>query len=92
MAEEIEFENRHFRNFKGLVTLTLGDLESRTIVYVSSISIRITNDQISRFNFIVNGRTDGRTDARTDGRTAPRHNPPSGPSGRRGITRLIAEA
>ena len=67
MVEEIEFENRHFRNFKSLVTLilTFGDLESHTIVYVSSTSIRITNDQMSSFNFIVNGRTDGRTDRRT---------------------------
>ena len=67
MEEEIEFENRHFRNFKGNVTLTLsfGVLESHTIVYVSSTSIRITNDQISHFNFIVNGRTDGLKDIDT---------------------------
>ena len=67
MAEEIVFENRHFRNFKGLVTLTLtfGDLESHTLVYGSSTSIRITNDQISRFNFIVNGRTDRSKDIDT---------------------------
>jgi len=47
------------------LTLTFGDLESHTIVYVSSTSIRITNDQISCFNFIVDGRTDGSKDIDT---------------------------
>ena len=38
MAEEIDFENRHFWNFKSHVTLTLtsDDLESRMVVNVSS--------------------------------------------------------
>jgi len=38
MAEEIEFENRHFCNFKSHVTLILtsDDLESHMIVNVSS--------------------------------------------------------
>jgi len=40
MAEEIEFENRHFCNFKYHVTLTLtsDDLESDIFVNVSSTS------------------------------------------------------
>ena len=38
MAEETDFENRHFWNFKSHVTLTLtsDDLESHIIVNVSS--------------------------------------------------------
>jgi len=45
MAEEIDFENRHFRNFKSHVTLTLtvDDLESHIIVNVSLI---LTNSTI----------------------------------------------
>ena len=41
MAEEIDFENGHFRNFQGLVTLTLtlDDLESHISRFVSSTSI-----------------------------------------------------
>jgi len=40
MAEEVEFENRHFCNFKSHVTLTLtsDDLESHIVVNVSSTS------------------------------------------------------
>jgi len=40
MAEEIEFENRHFWKLKSLVTLTLtsDDLESHIIVNISSTS------------------------------------------------------
>jgi len=45
MAEEIDFENRHFLNFKSHVTLTLtsDDLENDIIVNVSST---LTNNTI----------------------------------------------
>ena len=39
MAEEIDFENGHFRNFQGLVTLTLtlDDLETYIFVDLSYV-------------------------------------------------------
>ena len=45
MAEEIDFENHHFLNFKSHVTLTLtsDDLESHIVVNVSST---LTNSTI----------------------------------------------
>ena len=48
MAKEIDFENGHFRNFGGSVTLTLtlGDLENHVVRFVSSTSIHITIDHI----------------------------------------------
>ena len=35
MVEEIDFENGHFRNFQGLVTFTLNDLESHISRFVN---------------------------------------------------------
>jgi len=67
MAEEIEFENRHFETFKSLVTLTLpsDDLESHIIVNVSSTLTNTTIWFVAALCFIVDGRTDVRTDGRT---------------------------
>ena len=65
MAEEIGFENRHFRNFKGHVTLTLtlGANFFQCYTVYSSTSTYIPN-------FIQIGTTFcGRTDEQTDGRT-----------------------
>jgi len=64
MAEEIDFENRNFWNFKSHVTLTLtsDDLESHIIVNVSST---LTNSNIwfvAALSLIVDVRMDVRTD------------------------------
>jgi len=55
MAEEIEFENRHFQNFKSQVTLTLtsDDLESHIIVNVSLILTNSTIWFVAALCFIV---------------------------------------
>ena len=60
MAEEIHSEMDHFRNFRGLVTLTLtlDDLESHIVRFVSSTSIHITIDHMAPLSLIVDGRTD----------------------------------
>jgi len=69
MAEEIDFENRHFWNFKSHMTLTLtsDDLKS----YRRECLINL-----NKFHYLVCGcivfdcgRTYGQTDVRTDGRT-----------------------
>jgi len=64
MAEEIEYENRHFCNFKSHVSLTLtsDDLESHIIVNVSST---LTNN--IWFVVAVCLIVDVRTYVRTDG-------------------------
>ena len=64
MAEEIEFANRHFWNFKTHVTLTLtlDDLESHIIVNVSSTLTNTTVWFVAALCFIVDERTYGRTD------------------------------
>ena len=64
MAEEIDFENGHFRNFQGLVTLTLtlDDLESHISRFVSSTSIHTYIVYMGALSLIVDVRTDGRTD------------------------------
>ena len=75
MAEEIDFENGHFRNFDKSVTLTLtsDDLESGTTRFVSSPPIHTYIVCMGPLSFIVDGRTDVRTYVRTyvrtDGRT-----------------------
>ena len=58
MAEKTEFQKGDFREFKSAVTLnlTLDDLESYIVRFVSSISIRIAIDHIASLNVIVNGR------------------------------------
>ena len=67
MAEEIEFENHHFWNFKSHVTLTLtsDDLESHIVVNVSSTLTNTTIWFVAALSLIVDVRTDGRTDERT---------------------------
>jgi len=69
MAEQIDFENRHFRNFKSLVTLTLtsDDLESHIFVNVSSTLTNSTNWFVAGLSLIVDVRTD--VYVRTEGRT-----------------------
>jgi len=63
MAEEIEFENRNFRNFKSHMTLTLtsDDLESHIIV---NLALTLTNNIIwfvAALCFIVDVWTNGWT-------------------------------
>ena len=74
MAEEIDFENGHFRNFQGLVTLTLtlDDLETYIIRFVSLSPIHTYIVYMGALSLIVDGRTYGRTDGRTYGRTSDR--------------------
>ena len=71
MAEGIDFENRHFWNFKSHVTLTLtsDDLESDIIVNDSSTLTNTTIWSVAASSLIVDVRTYVRTDGRTDGRT-----------------------
>ena len=71
MAEEIDFENCHFRNFKSHVTLTLtsDDLESCMVVNVSSTLTNTTIWFVAAMCFIVDVRTYVWMDVRTDGRT-----------------------
>jgi len=63
MTEEIDFDNRHFLNFKSHVTLTLtlDDLESHIIVNVSSTLTNSTIWFVAALCLIVDVRTDGRT-------------------------------
>jgi len=67
MAEEIDFENRYFWNFKSHVTLTVtsDDLESPIVVNVSSTLTITTICFVAALSLIVNVRTDVRTDGRT---------------------------
>ena len=65
MAEEIDFENGHFRNFDPSVTLTLDDLESHIGRFVSSTSIHTYIVYMGPLSLIVDGRTYGRTDGQT---------------------------
>jgi len=69
MAEEIDFENRHFWNFKSHVTLTLtsDDLESHIIVNVSSTLTNSTIWFVAAMCLIVDVRTDRHTDGCTYG-------------------------
>ena len=59
MAEEIEFKNCHFLNFKTHVTLTLtsDDLESHIVVNVSSTLTNTTICFVAALCFIVDVRT-----------------------------------
>jgi len=68
MAEEIDFENHHFWNFKSHVTLTmtLDDLESHIVVNVSSTLTNSTIWFVAALRLIVDVRTDVRTYGRTD--------------------------
>jgi len=65
MAEEIEFENHHFWNFKSHMTLNLtsDDLESHIVVNVSPTLTNTTIWFVAALCFIVDVRTytDGRT-------------------------------
>ena len=64
MAEEIDFENRHFWNFKSHMTLTLtsDDLESHIVVNVSSTLTNTTIWFVAALSLIVDVRTYGRMD------------------------------
>ena len=68
MAEEIDFENRHFWNFKSHVTLTLtsDDLESHIIVNDSSTLTNTTIWFVAALCLIVDVRTYVRRYGRTD--------------------------
>ena len=68
MGEEIEFENRHFLNFKSHVTLNLtsDDLGSHIFVNVSSTLTNITIWFVAALCLIVDVRMDGRAYGRTD--------------------------
>ena len=63
MADKVEFENRHFWNFKSHVTLTptLDDLESHIVVNVSLTLTKTTIWFVAALCFILDVRTDGRT-------------------------------
>ena len=69
MAEEIDFENGHFRNFDPSVTLTLtsDDLETYISRFVSLSPIHTYIVYMGPLSLIVDGRTDVRTDGRTSG-------------------------
>jgi len=60
MVEEIDFENRHFWNFKSHVTLTLtsDDLESDIVVNDSSTLTNTTIWFVAALSLIVDVRTD----------------------------------
>jgi len=64
MVEEIDFENRHFWNFKSHVTLTLtlDELESHIVVNVSSILTNTTIWFVTALSLIKDVRMDRRTD------------------------------
>jgi len=70
MVEEIDFENRHFWNFKSHMTLTLisDDLESHIVVNVSLTLTNTTIWFVAALSLIVDVRMDGRTYVRIDGR------------------------
>jgi len=59
MAEEIDFENRHFWNFKSHVTLTLtlDDLESHIVVNELSTLTNTTIWFVAALSLIVDVRT-----------------------------------
>jgi len=63
MVQEIEFENRHFWNFKSHMTLTLtsDDLESHVVMNVLSTLTNIIIWFVAALWFIVDVRTDRRT-------------------------------
>ena len=63
MAEEINFENRHFKKFKSHVTLTLtsDDLESHIVVNVSSTLTNTTIWFVAALSLIMDIRTYGRS-------------------------------
>ena len=69
MAEEIDFENGHFRNFDPSVTLTLNsdDLETYIFVDLSYVLYPYIYSLYGSIEFDC-----GRTDVRTDGRTSDR--------------------
>jgi len=72
MADEIDFENRHFWNFKSHVTLTLtsDDLESDIVVNDLSTLTNTTIWFVAALSLIVDVRTYVRTtDGHSDGRT-----------------------
>ena len=60
MAEEIDFENGHFRNFDPSVTLTLDDLETYIIRFVSLSPIHTYIVYMGALSLIVDGRTSDR--------------------------------
>ena len=66
MVEEIDFENRHFWNFKSrvtlILTLTSDDLESHIVVNVSSTLTNSTILFVAALCFIVDVRTYVQTD------------------------------
>jgi len=71
MVEETDFQNRHFRNFKSHMTLSLtsDDLESHIVV---NVSLTLTNTIIwfmAALCFIVDVQTYIRMYGRTYGRT-----------------------
>ena len=63
MAEEIDFENGHFRNFDKSVTLTLtsDDLETYINRFVSLSPIHTYIVYMGPLSLVVDGRTYGRT-------------------------------
>jgi len=63
MAEEIAIEKSRISNFKGLMTLTLGQVILYTIVHHLSTSTYMPN--FTEIEETFSGRTDGRTHART---------------------------
>jgi len=67
MAEEIDFENRHFLNFKSHVTLTLisDDLESDIVVNESSTLTNTAIWFVAALSLIVDVRTYVRTYGQT---------------------------
>ena len=68
MAEETDFKNRHFLNFKSHMTLTLtsDDIESHIIVNASSTLTNTTIWFVAALSLIVDVRTYGRTYVQTD--------------------------
>ena len=69
MAEEIDFENGHFRNFDPSVTLTLtlDDLENYIIRFVSLSPIHTYIVYMGALSLIVDVRTYVRTDGHRTG-------------------------
>jgi len=69
MVEEIDFENRHFWNFKSHVTMTLtsDDFESDIVVNDSSTLTNTIIRFVAALSLIVDVRMYGRTYVRTDG-------------------------
>jgi len=65
MAEEIDFENRHFETSHVTLTLPSYDLESHIVVNVSSTLTNSTIWFVAALCLIVDVRTDGRKYIRT---------------------------